>query len=294
MTEILADHAPAPTVGDLTSAERFVQVRPALVRALGGDPAAAMLLQHVRWRCEGDPHWDGLWRDPTTSAVWARLTWEDMEASTGLRLTTVRRVLGSLIDRGLVQRRRVGNVFDRAWWYRVDPDTSIRVAPADGSGPPSANETTAGAARMIPIETVDTNDLETRDADGAQPADPHLFAISDKGLTPRATTENATSERAREKPARRPPSAEAFGIAGRVMAGRSVAPPGGRIAVAKLAQKFLDSGVTVEPLAVAMIGASACSQGSIEVQLARGKPKASVTLSDGMWQLGDTPTDEGW
>lgn len=116
----------APAVGfdpALLIGGDFVLVRTALLDALGGDLAAAVLLQRIAWRCERSPE------------GW-RATREELRAETHLSEWQLRKALKALTDRGWLTSRRTSR-FDSVQIWQVHaskPATSTDAPPPRDGG----------------------------------------------------------------------------------------------------------------------------------------------------------------
>jgi hypothetical protein len=91
----------------------FIQVRPGLIRLLGGDAAAAVVLQRIAWRAE----WHGEERD---GHVWYRASCADLGSDTGLSKHQVSRLVTKLREKGFIEGRALDDAAgDQTLWYRL-------------------------------------------------------------------------------------------------------------------------------------------------------------------------------
>lgn len=116
----------------LLAAHDFTPVRAALLRVLGGDAVAALVVTRIAWRCAGPQAVDGWWCG----------THEALADEIGLSADQVRKAAGRLKAAGHIEteKRRTGGVWDQTLSYRpIVTDMSVCAHPAqepngDGTG----------------------------------------------------------------------------------------------------------------------------------------------------------------
>lgn len=111
--------------------EPFVAVFPSLVRLLGGDVAAAAVLQHLNFRANS-----GAAVADEEGLTWYPAAREDLAEEIGLSAKQVKRILEKLRDRGVLEVRQMGGI-DRRNFYRIDLERADPLVPngTDGRGP---------------------------------------------------------------------------------------------------------------------------------------------------------------
>lgn len=90
-----------------------IQVTPALIRLLGGDAAAAVVLTRIQWRTQVH----GEVRD---GHAWYRASLVELAEDTGLSRDQVNRLVRKLRDKGYVEARALDEITgDQTLWYRL-------------------------------------------------------------------------------------------------------------------------------------------------------------------------------
>lgn len=110
--------------------EPFVAVFPSLVRGLGGDVAAAAVLQHIHFRARGGESvtYEG--------AVWFPVSRDELAAEIGLSAKQVKRIIDKLRAAKVIETCQIGGT-DRRNYYRLSPKWAVRLVPngTDGTDP---------------------------------------------------------------------------------------------------------------------------------------------------------------
>ena len=123
----------------------FIPVRLALVDALDGDWPSAILLQYIHYRCQG-----GSWT----------ATQEQVAQECRMALRTVQRVLGGLLEAGLLVRTSASR-WDRTSVWSL-PDGLARGVPGGRSG--AALSANLAGGRAANLADTSSKNLEEEDA----------------------------------------------------------------------------------------------------------------------------------
>lgn len=140
----------------------FIQLRPELVRALGGEPDAAMVLTLIKWKI--DPQYRHVYQHDGYN--WWVATLDDLCDRTGMTLSRVRRAMKALTAVGLIvgEKHRLEGAYDHAISYRLgvdsDADAPGSLVPTDLSSATNRNvEDDKSFSRRQQIELSPATDL---------------------------------------------------------------------------------------------------------------------------------------
>jgi hypothetical protein len=143
--------------------EQVIALYPSLVRALGGHDLAAFV-QQVHWRSQIGPERDGHRWAVATTAEWC----DDVV----LTIRQFKRVVGLLVEMGVIVRSAADGSIDRTAWTRIDHDRLTAVA----KGPDALGRNrTDGRAETVPMSSVRNRPNElpienTKDLSNTYPA----------------------------------------------------------------------------------------------------------------------------
>lgn len=137
--------------GRLLYEEPFVAVFPSLVRALGGDVAAAAVLQHLNFRASSGAAVVG-----EDGEAWYPAAREDLAREIGLSPKQVKRILEKLRESGVLLVEQMGGI-DRRNFYRIAPEWADPLVPngTDGRGPNGTDGSVPNGADVPLLEEVE-------------------------------------------------------------------------------------------------------------------------------------------
>lgn len=135
--------------------EPFVAVFPSLVRLLGGDVAAAAVLQHVNFRANS-----GAAVQDEDGLTWYPAGREDLAEEIGLSPKQVKRIMEKLRDLGMLKVQQMGGI-DRRNYYRIDLEWALALVPngTDGTGPNGTDGLVPNGTDVPLLEEVSKKEL---------------------------------------------------------------------------------------------------------------------------------------
>jgi hypothetical protein len=165
---------PGLTPGDLVGQD-FIQVRPALIRRLKGDAAAAVVLQRIAWRAE----WHGEERD---GHVWYRASFTELGDDTGLSRDQINRLVKKLRTTGFIEGRALDAAAgDQTLWYRLvfSDGSRTQMVTREPRRPDQQKVKSPRSRRPVdnPV-TAQVSDLHVADSPRSQPAVIHRGGIA--------------------------------------------------------------------------------------------------------------------